>query len=594
MKNKLVLATIVTVCLLFHTMTVACHAENVPMPMAAGLAPDMLQHLLQSRPIPDFEAGAKLVEPPRGRKVILVDGPRLLNEPDTEYRLTRDVVADGTAFRITAHRITLNLNGHTVTYNQKVPGHGVHLDNWWLEDVAIVNGAISQGSAKSGGGYHAFDASPIKTTHCRRLVVAGVTIQYAGPSMIGIYVDGGLSTHLYNNTFIDEGTEVTNRHAGVEVVKIKGDGSKIHNNLVKRARHIGFRTGANSDIYDNEVHVDSCVTNSTAITAESGLIHRNRIFGQGVHPIGVWPGKTMKIYDNYIKVQSTRSGGEYGSTGAACIRMMWGENFDIEVSRNTMILVADQNYQGKGFNSWGRCVWVGARTPNQKIVFSDNLIIAYNTDGKAKAASIAISNDAENKTNNNILFQNNVIASNWSNLLLSDNYGHADGYTRFVGNRIIRLDKHASYLTVRSQYSTIPSTAVLIANSLENGASFDLIDMEFSGAATKELVFGWRLNAAITDAGKPLAGARVQIIDNVGATVFDGVSDQQGNVAVDLVAYLRTNQTGINLPKSGAVKMSEKGSRVDKTPHTIRISSGERIIEKNISLQGNTTLEIAF
>lgn len=590
LKRNVLRTTLAMVFFALHILTADSRAESVPAPQPTGTEPDMLQLLLQSSPIPVFEAGAKPVEPPRGRKVVFVDAPRVLNEPDTEYRLTRDISADGTAFRITAHRVTLNLNGHTVTYNQKTLGIGVHLDNWWLEDVFIVNGTIAQGAAKSGGGYHAFDASPIKTTHCRRLEVAGLTIRYAGPSLIGIYVDGGVSTHIHNNTFIDEGSEVTNRHQGVEVVKIIGAGSKIHNNLVKRARHIGFRSGENSDIYENEVNVDSCVTNSTAISAITGQIRRNRIFGQGVHPIGIWPGNVMKVYDNYIKVQSTRPGDEYGSTGAACIRMMWGENFDIEVLRNTMILTADDNYQGTGFKSWGRCVWVGARTANQKIVFSDNLIVAYNTDGKAKAAAVAISNDVENNTFNNIIFKNNVIASNWSNLLLADNYGHAGGYSRFIGNRIIRLDKHASYLTVRSQYSLRPSTAVLIANSLESGASLDLIDLEINGVATKELAVGWRVNLELRSKGEPLRDALVTFFDVLGKKVSEERTDAQGKLSTELVAYLLTNGKGSRfLVNSAGVK---PGKRVNLSPYRVVVTGGTLSAEHTLAVDGDLTAVI--
>src|SRR4029077_20714917 len=48
---------------------------------------------------------------------VLLRGCGTLSQPNTVYVLQNDVSAPGTCFSIQGSFITLNLNGHTVTYN---------------------------------------------------------------------------------------------------------------------------------------------------------------------------------------------------------------------------------------------------------------------------------------------------------------------------------------------------------------------------------------------------------------------------------------------------------------------------------------------
>ena len=368
--------------------------------------------------------------------------------------------------------------------------------------------------------------------------------------------------------------------------------------MIVKTRHIGIRSGKDSQIYNNDITIDSRNTNSTGIAGDAGVshpnggsaqIHHNRIVGRGVHPIGIWPGSDCEVYDNFVDVQSTRSGEEYGDTGAACFRILWATN--VKVYNNHFYLRAEENYNNTGVRSWGRAIWIGLPNKDLKVTFENNTIVALNNDGKAKAAAIAIVYRNESP---HLIFRGNTVISNWSNVLLADTYGHAGGFARFIDNRFIRYGKHANYRTIRSQYASRPSTGVFINNVFEDGASPESLDLEFNGDAVKELAFGWHLTALITDAGKPLAWAAVRIIDKAGVIVFEGVSDQQGKVFADLVSYLRTNQTKTSPAKNTVVKKDGKGTRVEKTPHTIQISNGDRFIEKKVSLQGNTDIEITF
>lgn len=56
-----------------------------------------------------------------------------LSSPDTTYVLQDDIVADKSCFAITAKNVTLDLNGHTVTYDNAAP-------------IVLVNGDFENGS----------------------------------------------------------------------------------------------------------------------------------------------------------------------------------------------------------------------------------------------------------------------------------------------------------------------------------------------------------------------------------------------------------------------------------------------------------------
>lgn len=538
-------------------------------------------------------AGARPITLPKRTKRVIVTAPGRLSQPDTEYVLEQDLTADGTGFSIEASGVTLNLNGHTLTYLDKpalTAVFGVHIPGYHRKDITIANGRILQGAGAAATKVscpviYDYDASGIE--------IGGLEMVYQTPDTSGILLHWVSDARIHDNTITDQGSIVTNRHQGVAVIEANRGGKSMRHtvtgNLIKGARHNGIRAGAKSEIRGNDISIDSRVTNSCGISA-AGVISQNRIIGGGVHPIGIWPGSNVKVVDNYVEVQNTRRGDEYGDTGAACLRMTWG-NDNVEVMNNTFILHAGINNKGGEVKSWGRALWVGLPKPEQKALFHDNLIVATNNDGTSKAAAIAVVCLNESPR---LVFRRNTVVSNWSTVLLADSYGHAAGYARFEDNRLIGLNDRGGFKTIRSQYSDNASTAVLINNVFEGAASADDLDLEFAGKGIKELAFGWHLNAAITNAGKPLAGAKVQIIDNAGATVFDGVSDQQGNVVVDLVSYLRTNQSRATSAKKAVANKDEKGSRVEKTPHTLRVTSGERVIEKNVLLQGNTTIEIAF
>lgn len=589
---------------LLASALVACGLAALPAAARAGDRPtdrgvDPVAGLLSSGRYPlrdtPLDAGAKPVPAPRRGRVAEVDAPGELSQPDTEYRLTRDIVADGTAFTIKASQVTLNLNGHQVVYlNKPSPAAtpGIAIPGFNRNDVAIVNGRIVQGA---GGDAPSEGCHPVYDFDASNVEIAGLEIEYRTPETSGIQLHWVSSAKVHHNTVRDRGRVVKNRHQGVAAIEAnrggKGRNHAILHNRIEGARHIGIRAGAASDVGYNEVGIDSTVTNSTGIAAE-GSIHHNRVLGGGVHPIGIWPGSDVKVEANYVEVQNTARGEEYGDTGASCLRMTWG-NDNVEVAGNTFILHAEENYRGTGVKSWGRALWVGLPKAEQRALFRDNLIVATNRDGKTKAAAVAVVCFNESP---GLVFRDNVIVSNWSNILLADNYGHAGGFPRFVGNRIIRQGADAAYLTIRSQYPWQPSTAVLIDNRFENGASLESVDLEFDAPSLKELAIGWRLTVLVSDQnGQPLPGASVTVTDRTGSSVFAGETDERGEASSELIAKVLTNRPEGRPGESAPRARPDKGPFIAvKTPHTIRVTAGGRIATQDVSLDASRRVEIAL
>lgn len=543
-----------------------------------------------------------ILEYPRRKRIVLVDAPTVLDKPDTEYILQKDVVADGTAFSINADGVTLNLNGHTVVYDSQKgnsSAYGVQLAGWTRRDIAIVNGTILQGEGNTPGrlvNEYGMGSNPVCGMSVVKFIVAGLKIRYQSSDTSGIYAMGS-DVHIHHNTIEDKGSSITNRHQGTAAIEGRASaGMNIHDNRIVRTRHIGIRSGKDSHVYNNDISIDSWNTNSVGIAGDAGArhqtggdahIHHNRIIGRGIHPIGIWPGSDCDVYDNYVDVQNTRSGDEYGDTGSACFRILWATN--VKVYNNRFYLHADENYNKTGVKSWGRAIWIGLPEKDLKVTFENNTIVALNTDGKAKAAAIAVVYRNESPY---LVFRGNTVVSNWSNVLLADSYGHAGGFASFIDNRFIRQGNHASYRTIRSQYASRPSTGVFINNSFEDGASPDSLDMEFHGDALKELAFGWHLNATVMDEGNPVVSAKVCITDATGESVLDAVTDSQGKIAVDLISYVRTNKSPTQSVKGKPVKGGEKGARIDKTPHTVVISKDGKSIEHRVLLNDNLNLVV--
>lgn len=91
-------------------------------------------------PVPFQNSITKRVQIPAGHYTT----PYQVKQANTEYILQGDISADGTAIEIRADFVVVNLNGHTITYNQTSPGEGIRPTAYHFDHVSIRNGSIIQ------------------------------------------------------------------------------------------------------------------------------------------------------------------------------------------------------------------------------------------------------------------------------------------------------------------------------------------------------------------------------------------------------------------------------------------------------------------
>ncbi len=440
--------------------------------------------------------------------------PYSIDRNDTEYRLTGNITAANTAFRIVASRVTLNLNGYTINYGTQnssdSDSYGVDVDAGDLADISIVNGDIIQGGGSCQGGIYGNGCNPVNLSPGpSSSEVGGINMVWSTPDTSGIWAYSTRNMHIHHNRFEDNGSWVTDRHQMVPTINaLDGGYNNTHHNLVVNARQTGLRMGRiGSEIHYNEVHINCWHTNSTAITLGTGKVHHNKVFAKGYLPVGIWVGDDSDVYSNFVDVHRTRKqhadmGNEYENPHGTAMRMTyWSVQdgyHDIIMTCNHFEFTGGERIEDTSFYSRGRALWLGLIDEDYYVLYDHNYIRGSNKDGSSKAQAIGIVNASAGT----IEFRNNIISSNYSNVTLGDDYGGAQGNHLFINNHFIKEDNHPTYNTIQSHYSSRVSMAKFFDSSFEGGASFeaDNIDLELWGSGHKEVEIGHTESATlITD-----------------------------------------------------------------------------------------------
>jgi hypothetical protein len=474
--------------------------------------------------------------------------PYVLDEDGATYVLTRDLTVPLAGFEITASDVTLDFDGHTLTYNDE-PYEG---SDKWNERaykgndfgvkcsgkgrVTLRGGRIVQGKGGSAGTQVGIGCNPVYSRNAP-VTLEGMELVWHGPDVSGAFFHWGGENRVDHCVFDDRGSTITNRHQAIST--IDGNGWGVYSwNLVKRTRQQALMNAVEAE--HNEVYIDSCATNAFGIkpTGRAGKpveVRKNAIYGIGEHPVGI---AMFKVYPpgsvvdaNIVEVKCTRSGTEYGYTGSACFRTTWGAD-NITVGSNTFTAHADV-YDGKVAKA--RCVWVGLPhfTPkgateeirDARGFFLGNVIKAIGRNGaKAGAICVVCLNESPN-----LVFANNTVESTWANVLLGDEYGHAGGYPKFVNNEFYRSGEDPAYRTIYQQRGRIPATGVFLDTTYEDGASRDSVELGEAG----EVVFQRVFTISVVDGeGKPVPGARVVVSDSGGNAVHEETTRSEESKAM--------------------------------------------------------------
>jgi hypothetical protein len=484
--------------------------------------------------------------------------PMNLNVANATYLLEGDIVADYRAFNLTANGVKLDLGGHTVTYNNvdyQLTGDWPVFESdsptgvrgRYRSNVGIYNGFLVQGAGyNNAADSTAIGYSPLSMWSSSG-EIAGVSVEYWGASITGIDLNYG-SQNVHHNTILDRGGEVINRHSGPKAIN---GGSVVHHNLVLRARQGGIGGRSGGTVYDNEIYVDSVCTNSFAIgyyEQSNVTIHGNRIFGSGYLLVGIGAVSgcaNFDVYNNFMHLQAQEPDNrwpEYGAqSGTYGVRIVWDENQFLDFHDNVFAVYGRDGGQVRG-------IWMYTNSVSHDIVFRDNIIKAINTTpDSTKFGAVDLAGDY-NTSAAYTLFENNRIISNFSNVSISLEYGHAVN-TRFVGNTFVRSGPERSdYVTIRNGYYKTSINHYFYDSKFEGGASYD--EYRFIGSGTRDFYVGWTLGVA----GEH--GASVTITDRYGSTAFTGSIGPEGVAEAELVEYRQT-----------------PGGRTYYSPYTVRVTT---------------------
>jgi hypothetical protein len=541
--------------------------------------------------------GPDRVLTPRGRAGAIplpgkVQGPPyVLDKAGATYVLTADVSADGTAIKVAANDITLDLDGHTIAYGRKAQDnvHGIHATR--RTGLRVVNGLIQEGAAKGRRRY------PVYLEGCKKVEASGLGITYHGKDGQGIlFAWQGDGSEVHHNVIYDTGTDTTSRHQQIAAVHFArgGSGSRTHHNIILRARQSGIRYDASEararagrpeargfDIYNNMIYLGSCMTNSMGLSSSGAVrdfkLRNNRVFGRGEMPECIYVGAGAsygEVFGNYTFARSTgKVSSEYGARSglSSALRLCWGPHH-IQVHDNTFITSSGDT---DGFRGNARTVWAACCDPRQpewktsgEIDIRDNEIVSLvDASGVGYARGITVCGHHE-ASSRGLVFRANRVTSNADCVVLSESYGCGSSDVMFVGNTFVKAEAPGRFRFLRVGFWDKPTTGSTFVDSrFEGGASGD--DVVFAGSAARNFYVGWTLTVRTSP------GADVAITDKTGKEVFRGKAGAEGLCRARLMQYRRTPE-----------------GKTPLTPHQVRAVRGAASVTKNVTVDRTRRIEV--
>ncbi len=438
--------------------------------------------------------------------------PYIADQARTEYILQGDITADSTAITVSASYVVINLNGHTITYNETSPGEGVNVGAWNRQHIAVVNGSIIQGAAMSEGTSYGLGNNPVGNYNsdlngyrpANYMHIVNLYVKYNGRDVAGIACAGDTGVLIEQNTAEDTfgfGT-LKNRQHGFPAISSGpwSNDAVIRNNTVINARQSGINTAQGTQVYGNHISVNSIDTNSSGVTGgENNVsVYNNTIIGRGVHPIGIYIGSGAhngEVYNNYIDLQVTRIGTEYGdSMFASGFRTTWGAN-NLHVYNNEIYINTAAEYSGHWAHtgepvthqSRGKGLFIGIN-PEQTALLYNNYI-EFAGDGVAYGVSPA------HQESDKLFIVANTIKTHDCHVVLEDSYSGTLGFPLFMGNHFIRTGNNPNYYTIGGKLGGyFDQTARFVDNIYSGGASAESINLHPSGRGIVSVYFGTVLN----------------------------------------------------------------------------------------------------
>jgi hypothetical protein len=506
------------------------------------------------------------------------------------YVLEADISSPGTCLSIQGDNITLDLNGHTITYgsdHQKAAAYGVLGIACWdtslkngvadgnpcggaFDGLTVMNGKIVQAAGSSSYS----DAIHLGQGGGNRLQVHDVELSVSGDSAIPIFTTySGAGSLIYANTIHNDVRTVRNRHQ-LQGMSVKFDnsqklspGQSVHDNQILGGAQGGiFLVTPGATAYANKIGQNGRYSNDFSIYlwGNHEEVYKN--------DINVTSGRGIQIAGGAVSIGGSGKGGSHSTAHDNKIEV-------IELKQNC-------DYSEK--EACNVCQLGGAYgiqfddNPQGDAAFN-NVVLARAAECDASALRIT---DSEVPTNES---HDDSFTAVRSSATSANAYGWDNaGPTAFTARNDTFIGDTASYHAnwdgaenescvdcTFGKGAAHPSPNY-VTFSFENGGKIPVQnihfqDSKFVGGAKKdstdmkpilanqdwpgpaEYFIDWTFTLLVQDPNeKPMPGAAVSIMDSAGHTAFQGVTSQEGKIAVPLTEF----------------RMYNTSSRVVKEQHT--------------------------
>ena len=513
--------------------------------------------------------------------------PFHLTQSNKLYVLTRDLTVPTLAINIKAHNVTVDLDGHTIVYDNSAPtvtgdwwndyayneeaSFGIRAGLWNYTNAKIFNGVICQG--RNGGmGFIGIGFNPVFLNHMgagSQNEVAGLTVDYYGKSVAGIIAGNG---KVHHNVIYDRGSVVDNRHQGIKALDL---GSSTSNeaawNSIRRFRHQGIYSSG--QIHHNELYSDSFDTNSFMIGPGQGAtVAYNKLFGMGYNPLGIGWGNHIVVRNNFIYLRGfapTRRSTEYNRNSA--VAGLRTTNYDNSVYENMLYEDNIIVLKAEDGCTQARGIWTTNGENDRQLVYRRNTIKVeampdnvkntqsayYNGDVNNAVTAVTFSgaelpfpetyfkNPALHTTvPDPILFEDNRLIGNVNLITIGEGYGITTSVWMYR-TRLEKIGHDDTYFRpVRLGFwywNTFNNR--LIDTELINVAANEMTPYFFGSTGYMEVSYGQSHELTLSAGSQPLRNTTVTVaIDN--ERTFQATTDNNGRLRYDLLTVQHfCNQT---------------------------------------------------
>jgi hypothetical protein len=511
--------------------------------------------------------------------------PFLIDKPG-KYILVKDIAAEASAIGLVSDNVTLDLNGHTITYGTGVKnvaksvitynsrktgnvGHsGILLPgrpditedfpgfmwNSRRRGIAIRNGRIVEGAGE-GLAY----TVGLQLGGAMGAQVENLSVEVAAPDAFGVEL--GPECKLSRTTVIHKGTHVTNRHAQVADIQM-APGGEVCRCLLEGGPQAGIKAATGASIHDNLIRHRATATNGYGVMGygqKAVKVFSNRIMaynGRGIHLSEKSEG--WDVHDNYVEVRETRNQ-EYNKLQTHGIKLEGTRNS--RVCRNTVLAVSSEGGEPTPLN-----LSIAPDSGNE--VFG-NTFVALTINRESACGVYLVGADGRGTSiNDNSIYTNNIA------FMVSPDGGGSVTLRRCRFRKIAPQDRVTFYADRNYRKAEGGGNRFVDCLFLDgiDPRAFSFPPKGADWRSPGGYAVGWSLALAVSDGPQPAAGATVVAIDKDGKEAARAAADAGGRASVDLLEF------SVDYRKETAVATVTEGG-----PYTVRVSAGGKSREFKVT-----------